>query len=163
MDFIDEIKQFSSKVQKIKDHIQTEESTKHSLVLPFIQLLGYNVFDPEEVVPEFTADIGVKKGEKVDYAIMADGTPSILIEVKNIDDSLKGHEGQLYRYFSVTPAKFAILTNGIVYKFFSDIQEPNKMDDIPFLEFSLLDLKDAVIAEVKKFKKEYYNADVLFS
>src|SRR5690554_1089290 len=161
MDFIDEIKQFSSKVQKIKDHIQTEESTKHSLVLPFIQLLGYNVFDPKEVVPEFTADVGIKKGEKVDYAIMVDGQPTILIEVKNIDDPLKGHENQLYRYFSVTPAKFAILTNGIVYKFFSDIQETNKLDDIPFLEFNLLDLKDAIITELKKFKKESYDAEKL--
>lgn len=163
MDFIDEIKQFSKKVQEIKDHIQTEEATKHSIVLPFIQLLGYNVFDPKEVVPEFTADVGVKKGEKVDYAIIVNGQPSILIEAKNIDDPLKSHEGQLYRYFSVTTAKFAILTNGITYKFYSDIQEPNKMDDMPFLEFNLLDIKDAIVTELKKFKKEAFDPEELFS
>lgn len=163
MDFIDEIKQFSIKIQEIKDQIQTEEATKHSIILPFIQLLGYNVFDPKEVVPEFTADVGVKKGEKVDYAIIVNGQPSILIEVKNIDDPLKSHEGQLYRYFSVTTAKFAILTNGIIYKFYSDIQEPNKMDDMPFLEFNLFDIKDSVVAELKKFKKESYDAEELFS
>lgn len=163
MDFIDEIKRFSKKVQEIKDHIQTEEATKHSIILPFIQLLGYNVFDPNEVVPEFTADVGTKKGEKVDYAIMVDNQPSILIEAKNITDPLKSHEGQLYRYFSVTPAKFAILTNGLVFKFFSDIQEPNKMDDLPFLEFNLLDIRDAEVTELKKFTKEAYNSEELFS
>lgn len=163
MDFIDEVKQLSKKVQGIKDHILTEEATKQSIVLPFIQLLGYNVFDPKEVVPEFTADVGIKKGEKVDYAIMVDGQPSILVEVKNIDDPLKTHESQLYRYFSVTSAKFAILTNGILYKFYSDIQETNRMDEIPFLEFNLFDIKDSTISELKKFKKESYNVDELFS
>jgi|SRR5690554_61883 len=163
MDFIDEIKRFSNKVQNIQNHILTEEATKHSIVLPFIQILGYNVFDPKEVVPEFTADVGTKKGEKVDYAIMVNGQPSILVEVKNMDNPLKSHESQLYRYFSVTTAKFAVLTNGIVYKFYSDIQETNKMDEIPFLEFNLFDPKDSTVAELKKFKKETYDPEKLFS
>ncbi len=163
MDFIDEIKQFSLKVQELKDKVQTEEATKISLIMPFLQLLGYDVFNPHEVVPEFTADIGTKKGEKVDYAIFIDGKPSILIEAKQVDDPLKAHDNQLYRYFSVTESKFAILTNGILYKFFSDIQEPNKMDDAPFLEFNLLDIKEPLVAELKKFKKESYNADELFT
>ncbi len=163
MDFIDEIKQFSVKVQELQDKVQTEEATKMSLIMPFIQLLGYDVFNPHEVVPEFTADIGTKKGEKVDYAIFIDGKPSILIEAKQANDPLKTHDGQLYRYFSVTESKFAILTNGIVYKFYSDIQEPNKMDEAPFLEINLLDIKEPLVAELKKFKKESYNAEELFT
>ena len=163
MDFIDQIKQFSAKIQEVKGQIQSEEATKHSLILPFVQLLGYNVFDPGEVIPEFTADVGVKKGERVDYAIFVNGKPSILIEAKPIDDPLTNHDSQLYRYFSVTEAKFAILTNGIIYKFFSDIQEPNKMDDSPFLEFDLFDVQESTVAELKKFKKEVYNTDELFS
>lgn len=161
MDFIDEIKQFSAKAQEIKGKVQTEEATKVSLIMPFLQLLGYNVFDPHEVIPEFTADVGTKKGEKVDYAIFIDGKPSILIEAKPVDDPLKTHDSQLYRYFSVTESKFAILTNGIIYKFYSDIQEPNKMDDSPFLEFNLLDIKEPLVAELKKFRKESYNAEEL--
>lgn len=161
MDFIDEIKQFSVKVQEIKGKVQTEEATKVSLIMPFLQLLGYNVFDPHEVVPEFTSDVGTKKGERVDYAIFIDGKPSILIEAKPVDDPLKTHDGQLYRYFSVTESKFAILTNGILYKFYSDIQEPNKMDDTPFLEFNLLDVKEPLVSELKRFKKESYNAEEL--
>lgn len=163
MDFMDEIKQFSAKVLEIKDKVKTEEATKVSIIMPFLQILGYNVFDPHEVVPEFSADVGTKKGEKVDYAIMVNGKPSILIEAKAVDDSLKSHDAQLYRYFSVTESKFAILTNGIIYKFYSDIQEPNKMDDIPFLEFSLLDIKEQLVAELKKFKKEAYNAEELIT
>lgn len=163
MDFIDEIKQHSAKILEIKDKVKTEEATKMSIIMPFLQLLGYNVFDPHEVIPEFIADVGMKKGEKVDYAIMVDGKPSILIEAKPIDDPLKTHDAQLYRYFSVTESKFAILTNGIIYKFFSDIQEPNKMDDTPFLEFNLFDIKEPLVLELKKFKKESYNAEELFS
>lgn len=163
MDFIDEIRQFSEKAKTVIPHLKTEEATKHSLILPFLQILGYNIFDPSEVVPEFTADVGTKKGEKVDYAVMVGGKPAILIEAKSVTDSLAGHGTQLFRYFTTTPAKFAILTNGLTYKFFSDLQEPNKMDDQAFLEFNLLDPRDAVVAEVKKFHKETFNADDLFS
>ena len=163
MDFADEVKAFGQRVAQLLDKLQTEEATKHALVLPFLQLLGYNVFDPSEVVPEFTADVGVKKNEKVDYAIFLNGKPAILIEAKPHWDDLSRHSTQLYRYFSVTEARFAILTNGIEYKFFSDLQEPNKMDDQPFLEFNLLDPKDALITELKKFHKENFDPDTLFS
>jgi len=163
VDFADEVKAFGQRVAQLLDKLQTEEATKHALVLPFLQLLGYNVFDPSEVVPEFTADVGVKKNEKVDYAIFLNGRPAILIEAKPHWDDLSKHGSQLYRYFSVTEARFAILTNGIEYKFFSDLQEPNKMDDHPFLEFNLLDPKDALIAELKKFHKENFDPETLFS
>lgn len=163
MDFIDQIKQFSAKAQDIKNQLQTEEATKQSLILPFIQLLGFNVFDPSEVIPEFTTDVGMKKGEKVDYAILINGKPSILIEAKGVNDPLTNHDSQLYRYFSVSEAKFAILTNGILYKFYSDIQELNKMDESPFLEFNLLDIKESAVAELKKFKKEIFDTEELFS
>lgn len=163
MDFIDEVRQFSEKAKSVVPHLKTEEATKTSLILPFLQILGYNIFDPLEVVPEFTADVGTKKGEKVDYAIMVGGKPAILIEAKSVTDPLAGHGTQLFRYFTTTPAKFAILTNGLVYRFFSDLQEPNKMDDQAFLEFNLADPREAVVAAVKRFHKEAFNADDLFS
>lgn len=163
MDFIDEVRQFSARAQSLVTQIATEEATKHSLILPFIQLLGYNVFDPSEVVPEFTADVGTKKGEKVDYAIIMGGRPMILIEAKCCTDSLANHDSQLFRYFSATEARFAVLTNGLSYKFFSDLKQANKMDSEPFLEFNVLDPKETVVAEVKKFHKENFDADDLFS
>ena len=126
MDFIDQIKQFSKRVDGLKDTIQTEEATKTSIIMPFFALLGYDVFNPMEFTPEFTADVGIKKGEKVDYAIMNNGDPIIFIEAKWIGEKLQKHDSQLFRYFGTTKAKFAILTNGITYRFFTDLEEPNK-------------------------------------
>lgn len=162
MDFIDEIKALAKKIPKHGQNIQTEEATKNALVMPMINILGYNVFDPTEVVPEFTADHGTKKGEKVDYAIFKDGVPIILIECKSIDSDLTpDHASQLFRYFSVTEAKVGILTNGIVYKFFSDLEATNKMDDKPFLEFDLNNIREPLIKELKRFKKEAFDLDEL--
>ncbi|WP_292388161.1 type I restriction endonuclease [Methanosarcina sp. UBA5] len=162
MDFIDQIKVLATKIPKLSESIKTEEATKNALVLPLLNILGYNVFDPTEVVPEFTTDYGTKKGEKVDYAIMQDGKPVILIECKNIDADLDNeYASQLFRYFSVSEAKIGILTNGIVYRFYTDIEAPNKMDDKSFLEINLLDVKEPLINELKRFKKESFNIDDL--
>lgn len=163
MDFIDQVKQFAKRVEGMKDSIQTEEATKTSIIMPFFSLLGYDVFNPEEFVPEFTADVGIKKGEKVDYAIMIDGAPAILIECKWIGESLENHDSQLFRYFGTTNAKFAILTNGLIYRFYTDLDEPNKMDESPFLEINILDIKDNQIAELKKFHKSTFNVGDIFN
>lgn len=121
MEFIEKINQLKERCSAMKDSLQTEEATKNALIMPFINTLGYDVFNPNEVVPEYIADVGVKKGEKVDYAILKDNKPIILIECKKVDNKsldIKKHATQLIRYFSVTDAKFIILSNGIVYKFF---------------------------------------------
>jgi len=110
MDLIDELRQFSAHAAKIKDALATEDATKMSLVVPFFQRLGYDVFNPLEFIPEFTADVGTKKGEKVDYAIIIDENPVILIEAKKCDEPLDNHASQLFRYFGTTSAKFGILT-----------------------------------------------------
>ena len=164
MDFIDQLKQFSTRIAKMKDSIQTEEATKTSMIMPFFQLLGYDVFNPLEFVPEYTADVGIKKGEKVDYAIMDDDqNPLILIEAKCHDEDLGKHGSQLFRYFGTTPAKFGILTNGIIYRFYTDLESPNKMDDRPFLELNLLDIKDSLVPELKKFQKSAFDLDTILT
>lgn len=159
MDFKDQILQLGERAVRLRENLLTEEATKNALVLPFIQCLGYDVFNPSEVLPEFIADIGIKKGEKVDYAIMRDGKPCILIECKHINQDLNLHNSQLFRYFHTTSAKFSILTNGMKYKFFTDLAEPNKMDEKPFLEFDLANLKEEVITEVKKFHRSYFDVE----
>lgn len=163
MDFIDKIKQHSQKIEMVKCNLATEEATKTALIMPFFSLLGYDVFSPMEFIPEFVADVGTKKGEKVDYAIMNEGKPVILIEAKGVDDDLTKHDAQLFRYFTVTDAKFAILTNGIVYKFFTDLEEPNKMDEKPFLVLDLLNINDIQVAELKKFTKDKFDIDTIFN
>ena len=159
MDFKDLIKQLSDRINNIKDNLQTEEATKTALVLPFLQALGYDVFNPMEVMPEYTCDIGIKKGEKVDYVIMKEGAPVILIECKHWDQNLTLHDNQLLRYFHVSKAKFGILTNGIVYRFYTDLEAPNKMDEKPFLEIDLLNINNHGIEELKKFHKAYFDLD----
>lgn len=159
MDFKDEIKLFGDKVEKLKNQILTEEATKNAFIMPFIKVLGYDVFDPFEVMPEFIADIGIKKGEKVDYAILKEGKPSILIECKHWGESLDPHNSQLFRYFHTTAAKFGLLSNGIIYRFYTDLAEQNKMDEKPFFEFNVTDIKDNQIEELKKFHKSYFNLE----
>lgn len=157
MDFIDQMKHLGERVAKLKEQTHTEEATKTAFVMPFIQYLGYDVFNPSEVVPEFISDIGLKKGEKIDYAICKDGQPTILIECKHWEESLDLHDGQLLRYFHVSKAKFGILTNGIVYRFYTDLVEENKMDEKPFLEFNITEIKENEVEEVKKFHKSYFD------
>ncbi|NTU47347.1 restriction endonuclease [Candidatus Roizmanbacteria bacterium] len=160
MSFDEKIAALSQRIPKIKEHLQTEEATKNALVMPFIDALGYDIFNPKEVVPEFTADFGSKKGEKVDYAIMKDGEPCILIECKKVGADLSIENiSQLYRYFSVTKARISILTNGTQYWFYSDLDEPNKMDEKPFLELDLERLKGVAVSEVKKMAKEDFDLD----
>lgn len=164
MDFKEQIKAIASKVDRLKDSVTTEEATKNAFIMPFIQALGYNVFDPMEVVPEYVADVGIKQGEKIDYAILKDGEPIILIECKKINAELNvSNESQLFRYFHVSPAKFAILTNGVDYKFYTDLDEPNKMDSSPFLSFSLSRIRDSHITELKKFHKDGFNCDEILN
>ncbi len=158
-DFPELIKALSKRVHKIKDNILTEEATKTSVIMPFFQALNYDVFNPEEFLPEFVADVGIKRGEKVDYAIMRNGEPLILIEAKSIHEPLEKHDSQLFRYFGTTKAKFAILTNGATYRFYTDLDEQNKMDDTPFFEFNLLDVRDNQIAELYKFRRENFDVE----
>lgn len=163
MEFAEKLSQFAQRVESLKNSnsITTEEATKTSLIMPFFQMLGYDVFNPLEFVPEFTADVGIKKGEKVDYAIMVNNVPLILIECKPCFEDLSKHDSQLFRYFGTTSSKFAILTNGIIYKFFTDLEDKNKMDSTPFLEFDILNLKENLIPEIKKFSKETLDVDTI--
>ena len=164
MSFDENIAALIQRLPKITDCLETEESTKNALVMPFISALGYDVFNPKEVVPEFTADVGTKKGEKVDYAIMRDGETIILIECKKAKANLSQENmSQLYRYFTVTKARISILTNGIQYRFFSDLEEKNKMDDRPFLELDLANPKPNALAEVKKMAKQEFDLDKMLS
>ena len=163
MEFEENLKKFTERIEKLKDSINTEEATKTSLIMPLFQILGYDIFNPNEFTPEYIADVGIKKGEKVDYAIILNGSVTILIEAKSVNEKLQKHDSQLFRYFGTTTAKFAILTNGCEYKFYTDLDEINKMDSTPFLDINLLDLKDSDIVELKKFCKETFNIDTILS
>ena len=157
MELYNQLKALADKVEELKDKIDTEESTKHAFTLPFINILGYDTFNPLEVVPEFTADLGLKKGEKVDYAIFQDKSPILIVECKHWKQNLDVHNSQLFRYFHVTKTRFALLTNGILYRFYTDLEETNKMDQKPFLEFDITKLKENTVREIEKFHKSKFD------
>lgn len=159
MELQNQLKAIADKIVKLKNKIETEESTKHAFVLPFINALGYDTFNPTEVVPEFTADLGLKKGEKVDYAIFQNDIPIIIVECKHWKESLDNHNSQLFRYFHATKTRFALLTNGIHYRFYTDLENSNKMDEKPFLEFEITKIKDNEILELLKFHKSNFDID----
>lgn len=159
MEFQNSIKALAERVKSLKPNLQTEEATKNAFIMPFLQLLGYDVFNPMEVIPEFIADIGIKKGEKVDYAVMKDGKPILIIECKHWKEPLDFHNSQLHRYFHVTQARFGILTNGIQYRFYTDLEVSNKMDNEPFLIFDFENIKDVSINELYKFHKAAFDVD----
>jgi hypothetical protein len=159
--------QISALADRIREHsetIQTEEAVKTSVILPFLRALGYDVFNPSEVVPEFTADTYGRKGEKVDYAIQQKGDITLLIECKGLSTQLSDkHLGQLFRYFSVTKTRFALLTNGREYRFFTDLEEPNKMDQKPFFVFDILDYSPSGLSELSKFTKQSFDIEIILA
>lgn len=160
MDFVEQIRALAAGVPGQLEHIRTEEATKAALIMPFITALGYDIHDPTEVVPEFTADFGVKKSNRVDYAIMSDGKPIMLFECKPADKCLdEEHASQLFAYFAATEARIGVLTNGLVYRFHTDLDTTHKMDSRPFLEFNILDIDDELLEELERFTKSTFDVD----
>jgi len=165
MDLIDQLQGLAARAQQTSSSLTNEEATKMALIAPFIQSLGYDIFNPIEVKPEFSADLpGIKQGERVDYAILEDGHPKILVEAKPYNSDLRTAEmGQLSRYFQATKARIGILTNGRLFQFFSDLDDKNLMDQKPFAEIDLFDLKAAPIDQIKQMSKSMFDIDSLLS
>lgn len=165
--FSDDFRTYKSRVLQYTDKFagMTEEATKNALIMPFLMLLGYDVFNPDEVIPEYVCDVAGKKGEKIDYVVLHDGEPVILIEAKRAGLKLqKQQQGQLYRYFSTSHCRLAILTNGNTYNFYSDINSPNVMDDDPFLSFDILnDDEELFLSSLEQFHKNNFNIKEILS
>jgi len=153
------LEQLHQRVNGLKDQINTEEATKNAFVMPFIQILGYDIFNPTEVVPEHICDIGTKKGEKVDYVIRKNNEPIMIFECKHWKENADAHNSQLHRYYHVSKARFGVLTNGTVYNFYADLEKPNIMDEKPFLTIDIEDLKDSSIKILESFTKTEYNLE----
>lgn len=153
------LEQLFQRVSSLKSQIKTEEATKNAFIMPFIQILGYDIFNPTEVIPEFVCDIGTKKGEKVDYVIKKDDEPILIIECKHWEENLDAHNSQLHRYYHVSKARFGVLTNGIVYNFYADLEKPNIMDHQPFFTLDLSNLKNSNSKVLENFTKNEYNLE----
>lgn len=155
------IRILSEKILKLRDEVKTEESTKTSMILPLFQILEYDIFNPKELTAEFIADIGIKKGEKVDYLISKNNIPIFLVECKKWNEPIIEHRGQLLRYYHTSKAKFGILTNGIIYEFFTDSENPNIMDDKPFFTFNFEKFDENDLDMFIKFSKSLYDENLI--
>ncbi|RIX36254.1 restriction endonuclease [Corynebacterium falsenii] len=157
------IEALAAKVRELKPIIQTEEATKTALIIPFISsVLGYDVTDPREVIPEYTADVGVKKGEKVDFAIKSGDDFRFLIECKKIGEPLSlNHANQLVRYFNVTDTEFAILTNGEIYEFYAQLDAANRMDEKPFLTIDLGNIDPRLFPHLEMCTKTHFDSETI--
>lgn len=164
MTFEDELKDFTKTIPDKLEHIDSEETSKIALITPFLRLMGYDTTNPAEVKAEYTADVGTKQGEKVDFAILENGEPLIFIECKSATNELTNDNiSQLFRYFSITDIQIGILTNGVEYKFFTTGEDNNRMDEKPFLDIDLLNLTKKDIKELEKFKKSNFDIDEVVS
>lgn len=157
MELKDEIGQFALRIKKMLPQVQSEDLTRNALVMPFIQILGYDVFNPSEVQSEAVMDFGVKKSKKVDYTIMKDGEPAILVECKHHDEDLDIHDSRLSKYFRKTKAKYGLLTNGLVYRFYTEKMVKSKKTSEPLFEFKITDTKATIIAKMIEEHGEYFN------
>lgn len=154
-------------VAKIKDvathalhAITTEEATKTALILPMLSALGYDIFNPFELIPEMDCDLS-RAGDKVDYAISINGTIRIIIECKHHTCNLSVHAPQLMKYYAASEAKCGILTNGIEYWFYSDTVKQNIMDKEPFLKFNILEMGNDIIEELQMFAKDRFSNEAI--
>lgn len=166
MGLFEDLRNLSEQIKKRQAHVKGEEATKQALILPFLQVLGFDVYDPTEVRPEYVADFAKKKSsgqlEKIDYAITLKGGPAIFVECKALDVPLEDHDGQLARYFNSTPlVKLAVITNGVQYRFFTDLRVDNIMDAAPFLELNMLRINEREAELLKPFTKEHFNPGIV--
>ena len=166
MGLYEDLRNLAEQIKKRQSHVKGEEATKQALVLPFLQLLGFDIYDPTEVKPEYIADFAKKKSsgqfEKIDYAITLKGEPAIFVECKAVDVAVEDHDGQLARYFNSTPSvKLGVLTNGIQYRLFTDLRNQNIMDTTPFLEFNILRVTEREADLIRPFTKESFDSAII--
>lgn len=161
--FRERMNALSDTIKSTRQVIMSEEHTKMAYIVPFLANLGFDMSSPVEVVPEYVCDFGVKRGEKVDYALFVNNEPYIIVEAKDCRNELSSKNiSQLFRYFSCCPSRLALLSNGIDYWFFTDSEEKNKMDKDPFFKFSFLNYTDTDLEMLFKFhKNNCTNTDAL--
>lgn len=160
MTFKEEVADLAKRAISAQAVAQTEEATKNAIVMPFLRVLGFDVFDPTQVIPEYVADVGLKKGEKIDYAVKIGDRIEYLVEAKSVSVSLRDAQySQLFRYFHTCDANIGILTNGLQIWFFTDLEAPNKMDATPFFKFDLLAYDENDLKELEKFHKANFSIE----
>ncbi|WP_162176805.1 MULTISPECIES: type I restriction enzyme HsdR N-terminal domain-containing protein [Acidiphilium] len=164
-DFRQKLKVFASRMVALAPRCTNEESTKLFLILPFLNFLGYDDRNPDEVCPEHGADFSEKYKNRVDFAILKGTSPVIAIECKTLGSPLKDDRGQLRSYFNAAPTvKMGVIADGLVYEFYADSDEPNMMDQTAFLAIDLREvakgkIEDSVEEGLKSLQKSNFDPE----
>ena len=164
-DFRQKVRLFSERVVGVAPRCINEESTKLFLILPFLSLLGYDVTNPDEVCPEHNADFSEKYKNRVDFAILKNGSPIIAIECKTLGMALRDERGQLRSYFNAAPTvKMGVISDGLAYEFYADSDEPNMMDQTAFLSLDLRQvakgkIEDSIEDGLKSLQKAIFDPE----
>ena len=164
-EFLNRLKKHTEHIQKVGVHCETEETTKQALILPFLDILGFSAYDPTKVLAEYSADLpGVKAQERVDYALFCHGSPVMFVEAKTYSVQPENHSPQLARYFNSMPeVTVGVITNGRKWKFFTDLENKNVMDEKPFLTIDLLASNDSELIQLYQFRHDQFEPEKLRS
>ncbi len=146
------------------DHVKgNEQATKQSLIAPLFATLGYDLSDPHECVPEYRADFGKDRSAKpVDWAFLQNGKPTFFVEAKDAGKKLAGYNEQLGDYFAKSPeAKLGILTNGVLWWFYTDVVNANVMDKEPFLKWDVVNDEKPPYDFLTLLQKSQFTAELI--
>lgn len=158
---IEKVDEFKRLAEVNIKYASTEEATKQHLILPFFSMLGYNIHNATEFVPEYDANVGSKKDAKVDYSVKRDGEPILIIEAKHHKENLDNHISQLFHYYAATTTKFAVLTNGVEYRFYADLDKQHVMDLKPFFTFNVFAYDEQDVEMLKYFRRNTFDVMVI--
>ena len=164
MGLMDEMRKISEKINQQRPMMTNEVATELVSIHPFIRALGYDIGNLNEVSPQHTADVRTSGSERVDYAIKQSGKPIIFIDSKAANKVLSENNWrQLYNYFGAEDVRFGILTNGIEYRFYTDLEKLNIMDKQPFLIIDMLNLDDGLVNVLEGFTKANFDVERILS
>lgn len=158
------IETYVKRVRELADHVRgNEQATKQSLIGPFFTMLGYDLTDPRECVPEYKADFGKDRSSKpIDWAFLNNGAFVFFVEAKEVGRKLAGFDEQLADYFAKEPSvKLGILTNGAQWRFFTDLTNSNVMDKEPFAKWDIFSEESPPIDVISLLHKSQFNPELI--
>lgn len=160
----EQVEAYVTRVKSLADHVKgNEQATKQSLIGPFFTMLGYDLTDPRECMPEYKADFGKDRSVKpIDWAFLNNGAFAFFVEAKEVGKRLGGFDEQLADYFAKDPAvKLGILTNGAQWRFFTDVVNANVMDRDPFAKWDVFGNEAPPFDVLTLLQKASFNPELI--
>lgn len=156
MSLFDALSLIAEQITQHRELMNKSEATVEQVsVMPFIDALGYDSQNPAEVRKQYA----ILNWDAVDFAVLRNNEPIMVIEAKKSSEALTKHWKQLFQYFNADKARVGILTNGIEYRFYIDSVKQNIMDDEPSLTINLENLDKVAVAQLDGFTKTRFHPE----